>query len=148
MADLIPGGDKSAFEAVFDDLHDTFGRDITIYRKEKKVFIATNNTYNALYSRIKNEKTTEKTVEAVTIKARIAYSGNFEYARENAENEIMGLDIPADSVRIKLNKEGYDLIKQATDVEIDGELFDVTSDATKAGLFFVRYYNILLRRRG
>jgi hypothetical protein len=148
MSDLIPSSDKQAYESVFDDIHDTFSREITIFKKSKKIFVATNNTYNALYSRVKNEKGTEKTVEAVKVKARIAYSGNFEYGRANSENEILGLDVPADFIRIKLNKDGYDLIKQASDIEVDGELFEITSDAAKAGIFTPQYYNILLKRRG
>lgn len=148
MADLFSSSEKSAFDRVFDDLHDTFGRDITIFKKSQKVFVATNSTYNALYSKTKNQKGIEKVVEAIKIKARIAYAGSFENARSNDENEILGLDIPSDHVRIKLNLEGYNLIKQAKDIEIDGELFDVVSDASKSGIFSVRYYNILLKRKG
>jgi len=145
MANLIPNSDKKILDQVFDDIHDTFSREITIFKQEKKVFIATQTTYNALYSRVKNEKGSNKKVEALKIKARIAYSGSF--VRENDENQITGLDIPADHIRIKINEEGFNLIKQATDLEIDGELFNVVSDASKAGLFSVKYFNILLKRR-
>jgi hypothetical protein len=147
MSGLIPDDQKKAMDDVFDDIHDTFAREITMFKKEKQVFVATNNTYNALYSRIKNEKGSSKVVEEVKIKARIAYAGNFEFLRQNSENEIMGIDIPSDHIRIKLNKEGYDILKQATDIEIDGELFNVSSDPAKSGMFSVKYYNILLKRR-
>lgn len=148
MADLFSSSEKSAFDKVFDDLHDTFGRDITIFKKSQKVFVATDSTYNALYSKTKNQKGIDKVVEAIKVKARIAYAGSFENARSNDENEILGLDIPNDHIRIKLNLEGYNLIKQAKDIEIDGELFDIVSDASKSGMFSVRYYNILLKRKG
>jgi hypothetical protein len=147
MTNLIPNSDKNKYDKVFDDIHDTFAREITIFKKEKKIFIATNNTYNALYSRIKNEKGNSKTVEEIKIKARIAYAGNFEFLRQNSENEILGIDIPSDHIRIKVNLQGYNLIKQATDIEVDGELFNVSSDAAKSGIFSVNYYNILLKRR-
>ena len=147
MTNLIPNSDKNKYDKVFDDIHDTFAREITIFKKEKKIFIATNNTYNALYSRIKNEKGNSKTVEEIKIKARIAYAGNFEFLRQNNENEILGIDIPSDHIRIKVNLQGYNLIKQATDIEVDGELFNVSSDAAKSGIFSVNYYNILLKRR-
>lgn len=147
MSSLIPEDQKKAMDDVFDDIHDTFAREITMFKKEKQVFVATNDTYNALYSRIKNEKGSSKIVEEVKIKARIAYAGNFEFLRQNSENEIMGIDIPSDHIRIKLNKEGYDILKQATDIEIDGELFNVSSDPAKSGMFSVKYYNILLKRR-
>jgi len=147
MTNLIPNSDKNKYDKVFDDIHDTFAREITIFKKEKKIFIATNNTYNALYSRIKNEKGNSKTVEEIKIKARIAYAGNFEFLRQNSENEILGIDIPSDHIRIKVNLQGYNLIKQATDIEVDGELFNVSSDAAKSGIFSVNYYNLLLKRR-
>ena len=147
MSSLISNSDKDAFDDIFDSIHDTFSREITIFKKEKKVFISTQSTYNALYSRMKDEKSIEKTVEAIKVKARIAYAGNFEFLRANTENEIMGLDIPADHVRIKIGETGYNLIKQATDIEIDGELFNISSDAAKSGMFKVKYYNLLLKRR-
>lgn len=148
MSDLIPSDDKIKYDKIFDDIHDTFGREITIFKKEKKIFIATDSTYNALYSRIKNQAGSDKVVEVIKIKARIAYAGNFEFLRQNSENEILGIDIPSDHIRIKLNEEGYNLIRQATDVEVDGELFNVNSDAAKSGMFSVKYYNLLLKRRG
>ena len=147
MSGLIPEDQKKSIDDVFDDIHDTFAREITMFKKEKQVFVATNNTYNALYSRIKNEKGSNKVVEEIKIKARVAYAGNFEFLRQNSENEIMGIDIPSDHIRIKLNKEGYDILKQATDIEIDGELFNVSSDPAKSGMFSVKYFNILLKRR-
>lgn len=147
MADLISNSDKNSFDNVFDDIHDTFAREITIFKKQKQIFIATNSTYNALYSRIKNEKGSDKVVEVIKIKARIAYAGNFEFLRQNNENEILGIDIPSDHIRIKVNEQGFNIIKQATDIEVDGELFNVNSDAAKSGMFSVKYYNILLRRR-
>jgi len=148
MSDLISSSDKSKFDKVFDDIHDTFAREITIFKKEKKVFVATNNTYNALYSRIKNQKGSDKIVETLKLKARIAYAGNFEFLRQSSENEILGIDIPSDHIRIKINEEGYNLLKKATDIEVDGELFNISSDAAKSGMFSIKYYNILLKRRG
>lgn len=148
MGDLISNSDKIKFDNAFDDIHDTFAREITIFKKEKKIFIATDSTYNALYSRIKNQKGSDKVVEVIKLKARIAYAGNFEFLRQNSENEILGIDIPSDHIRIKVNQEGYNLIKQATDIEVDGELFNVNSDAAKSGMFSVKYFNILLKRRG
>jgi hypothetical protein len=147
MSNLIPEDQKKAMDDVFDNIHETFAREITMFKKERQVFVSTNDTYNALYSRIKNEKGSSKVVEEVKVKARIAYAGNFEFLRQNSENEIMGIDIPSDHIRIKLNKEGYDILKQATDIEIDGELFNVSSDPAKSGMFSVKYYNILLKRR-
>ena len=67
MTDLISSSDKEAYESVFNDIHDTFSREITIFKKAQKVFISTDNTYNALYSRVKNQKGGDKVVEEIKI---------------------------------------------------------------------------------
>ena len=145
MADLISSADKTRFDGIFDSIHDTFARDITIYKTSKKTFVATNNTYNALYSRIKNEKGSSKEVEAITVKARIAYLNP-----QDKEDELsyqLGVSVPSGLVRIKLSEEGYAILKQSKDIEIDGELFDTVSDASKVGMFSVKYSQIYLKRR-
>lgn len=147
MTDLISQDDKDRFDNVFNDLHDTFAREITIFKKAKKTFISTNQTYNALYSRVSNQKETESTVSAIKVKARITYF-NEAYKRENQENFALGFDIPGDYVRIKIDEEGYTALKNVTDVEIDGELFNIVSDASKSGIFSVKYYQYILKRAG
>ena len=147
MTDLISQDDKDRFDNVFNDLHDTFAREITIFKKAKKTFISTNQTYNALYSRVSNQKEKESTVSAIKVKARITYF-NEAYKRENQENFALGFDIPGDYVRIKIYEEGYTALKNVTDVEIDGELFNIVSDASKSGIFSVKYYQYILKRAG
>lgn len=144
--DLIPPSDKSNIDSVFDDLHDTFAREITIYKALKKTFVATNSTYNALYSRVANQQGNEKEVEGVKVKARISYF--ISTYKEDEYNSGTGISVPDDSVRIKIDEAGYKLISQSKDIEIDGELFDVISDPAKAGMFSVKYYQIFLKRRG
>jgi len=145
MADLIPSADKAKFESVFDDIHDTFARDITIYKTTKKTFIATNNTYNALYSRIKDEKGLNKEVTGTVVKARISYFNPQD--NEDAMSYQLGVRAPSGTVRIKVDPTGFNLIMQAKDLEIDGDLFDVMSDPSRVGLFSVKYYEVSLKRK-
>lgn len=147
MTNLISQEDKDRFDNVFNDLHDTFAREITIFKKLKKIFISTNQTYNALYSRASGQKEKESTVSAIKVKARITYF-NAANKRENEENFALGFDIPGDYVRIKLDENGYIALKNVTDVEIDGELFNIVSDSSKAGIFSIKYYQYILKRAG
>jgi hypothetical protein len=50
-------------------------------------------------------------------------------------------------VRIKIDLDGHTILKQSKDIEIDGDLYDVVSDATKVGMFSVNYAQIYLKRR-
>ena len=146
MANLIPSSDKSKFDNVFNDIHDTVARDITIYKSENTAFVSTNSTYNALYSRVLNQKGNEKKVEPIVVKARISYFNGS--SKEDDFNGDTGISVPGDSIRIKIDETGYAVLKQSTDIEVDGELFDVVSDASKSGMFSVKYYQIFLKRKG
>jgi len=68
--------------------------------------------------------------------------------KETAANGITGIDVNKDSVRIKVNQEGYNLISSCKDIEVDGILYDLISDESKVGMFSPKYYQLFLRRKG
>jgi hypothetical protein len=146
MASLIPDSDKDAIGNVFDDIHDTFSRDIVVFQRENEIFVATNGTYNALYSRIKNEQSTRAKVTRSVIKARILYQ------QEQKEMDLPGtrsqvnVQMGEGSVRVKIDEAGYVLFTKASKIEIDGEIFRIVSDPSKVGPFKVKFYTIYLRR--
>jgi len=146
MSSLIPDSDKLKIAQVFNDIHDTFAREITVFQRQTEVLVATNGTYNALYSRIKNNSTTRDVVTQTKIKARI------QYQQEQKEMDLPGtssqvnVQIGEGAVRVKLDKAGYDIFTKATKIEIDGEVFRIVSDASKIGPFAVDFYTLYLRR--
>jgi|TARA_B110000305_G_scaffold241261_1_gene314634 hypothetical protein len=146
MGSLIPDSDKNAIGNVFDDIHDTFSRDIVVFQRENEIFVATNGTYNALYSRIKNEQSTRSKVTRSIIKARILYQ------QEQKEMDLPGtrsqvnVQMGEGSVRVKIDEAGYVLFTKASKIEIDGEIFRIVSDPSKVGPFKVKFYTIYLRR--
>tara|TARA_R100000808_G_scaffold4839_1_gene15262 strand:+ start:19314 stop:19760 length:447 start_codon:yes stop_codon:yes gene_type:complete len=146
MPSLLTDAQKTAIANVFDDMHDTFARDITVYQKKNKIFVATNDTYNALYKRIKDAKTTRTEVTSTTVKARILY------VDKQIERDMGGLkaqiNVPLSEgiVRIKIEKSGYDLFKKAQEVEIDGARYNIISDDSAIGPFVVKFYTLYLQR--
>lgn len=146
MGSLIPDSDKNAIGNVFDDIHDTFSRDIVVFQRENEIFVATNGTYNALYSRIKDEQSTRAKVTRSIIKARILYQ------QEQKEMDLPGtrsqvnVQMGEGSVRVKIDEAGYVLFTKASKIEIDGEIFRIVSDPSKVGPFKVKFYTIYLRR--
>lgn len=146
MGSLIPDSEKNAIGAVFNDIHDTFARDIIIFKRENEIFVATNATYNALYSRIKNAPTTRTKVTQATVKARILYQ------QDQREMDIPGtraqvnVQMGEGVVRVKIDEAGYKLFNQASKIEIDGEVFRIVSDPSKVGPFTVKFYTVYLRR--
>tara|TARA_R100000808_G_C2151783_1_gene160943 strand:+ start:1019 stop:1465 length:447 start_codon:yes stop_codon:yes gene_type:complete len=146
MGSLISSADKTAIGNVFNDMHDTFARPVTVFQKENQIFVATNGTYNALYARIANENTTKTKVTQTTVQARIRYQ------QEQKEIDIPGtraqVNVPLGEgvVRVKIDETGYNLFKKASNIEVDGEAFRIVSDASKIGPFVVKFYTLYLRR--
>lgn len=145
MTSFLSDSEKNEIGNVFDDMHDTFARDINIFQRDNEIFVATNGTYNALYARIKNTPTTRAKVKKATVKARILY------AQQQKEislpgNSQVNVEMSEGSVRVKIDEAGYKLFTKATKIEIDGEVFRIVSDPAKAGPFTVKFYVLYLRR--
>jgi hypothetical protein len=146
MGSLISDSDKTNIGNVFNDMHDTFARDVIVFQRENEIFVATNGTYNALYSRLKDQTTKRTKVTKTTVQARIRYQ------QDQREMDLPGtqaqVNVPMGEgqVRVKIDKAGYDMFKKATNIEIDGDAFRIVSDASKVGPFVVHFYTIYLRR--
>ena len=146
MGSLIPDSEKQKIANVFNDIHDTFARDIVIYKRENEIFVSTSSTYNALYSRIKNDPTTRSKVTKATVKARIAYASDQKEIDLPGTRSQINVQMDEGSVRVKIDQNGYELFTQAAKIEIDGEIFRIVSDPAKVGPFAVQFYTLFLRR--
>tara|TARA_R100000008_G_scaffold86208_1_gene78380 strand:+ start:311 stop:757 length:447 start_codon:yes stop_codon:yes gene_type:complete len=146
MGSLISGGDKIAIGNVFDDMQDTFARAVTVFQKQNEIFVATNSTYNALYNRLKNSTTTRTKVTQTTVMARIKYEQNQREIDLPGSRAQVNVPLGEGVVRVKIDQEGYDLFRKASNIEIDGEAFRIVSDASKVGPFVVKFYTLYLRR--
>lgn len=146
MSSLIPDSDKKVISDVFDDIHDTFAREISVFQRETEIFVATNGTYNALYSRIKNDPTTRAKVTEHKIMARILYGKDQREIDLPGTQSQLNVQVNEGEVRVKIDSEGYQIFSKASKIEIDGEIFRITSDASKVGPFTVKFYTLYLRR--
>tara|TARA_R100000008_G_scaffold81896_1_gene65580 strand:- start:4855 stop:5313 length:459 start_codon:yes stop_codon:yes gene_type:complete len=150
MGDLISASDKSDMEAAIEDVHDTFARNITIYKNKKEVFVATNpvfeTSYNALYNKLKNSPTTRNTVSKYTVKARVQYRPLQNEEDEGGIGAQVNVQWGVGELRLKLNATAYADFKFATKIEIDGIIWRIVTDASRAGLFTPQYYVLYLER--
>ena len=72
MSSYVSDSLKSKARAAYSRLHDTFKRTVTAYKSAKVVRIATDENYNALYSRALSEVIDYQTVSS-SFEARIIY---------------------------------------------------------------------------
>ena len=113
MGSLISDSDKERFQAVFENLHDTFARDIKFIKDAKRVILSTDPNYNYLYNNVRgNVASVKYKITEKIFKARILYIGR---QNEDIFDGEAGAQIKVDKhigeVRIKVDKEGYSYLK-------------------------------------
>jgi hypothetical protein len=149
MAEFLSSSQRAEMAANLLDLHDTFGRDIVVYKEAQKVIMSTDPGYNYLYG---NAGKTTPNVQNVPVrkvfKARIRYDTDrsLEYFGEADAQVKINRPDPNSTVRIKLKIEDYNYIKEAKRIELDGRMFHIESDPRPHGLFDVTQFITLFLR--
>jgi len=148
MGSLLNNAEKADFQKAFDSLHDTFARDIYIFKEAKKVVISTNSNFNPIYNQNSSStQTVTNQVQSGTFKARIKYDTNMAedfMVSDNVDAQLK-VKMAQGMVRVKLEKTGYEYIKDAKRIELDGRRFSIESDPRPHGLFAPTYYTFFLK---
>ena len=124
---------KTAVRDAMDNVHTSFGRNITLYHETMQSIDPLDILNNPLFGRPSTSTTSSIPVKTATeILARIRYLGkqDEDIATFGGKMELMksqGL------VRVKVEEQYVNEMKTATDIEVDNVIFHLTSDAYKIG---------------
>ena len=122
---LISESQKNTIKAIIDDIHETFARTITVYEE--------------------GEKTTEKTVVSHLVKARIKYiKADESNITDGKIGSQLGIEIINGLVRITVNKDGFEILKEAKRCEFEGRKYTISSKGNPTGIFGPQYYHFYL----
>jgi hypothetical protein len=147
MPSLINLSRQNKVISALADLHDTFSREITVYKNAKKIAISSSPQYNSIYGNAGAATSIDYETVSSTFMARIYYlkleEEHFADSSSNkgSQNKII---MPQGSVKIVVDPEGYQYIKEARKVEFDGITFSIRSDGNPMGLFSNQYYEFFL----
>jgi hypothetical protein len=148
MAGFLSSSKISRIESLYGKLHQTFAKDITVYKNGKKTLIAHDPKYNSIYSRNNagNRDSVEYTVVSKTFSARIYYIKTEEEFFNNYKSQTKVI-LPKGSVKVVVEKEAFDYIQEARRVEFDGRRFTIHTDGAPYGLtsnlFYTFYFTPL-----
>jgi len=144
---LISNSEKTALNAVIDDIHETFAREITVFKEASKVVIITDPNFNPLYNTAGQTTSYVNTPISRTFKARIKYEDDIgkRYWSEGGLNSQIKLEVIVGSVRLKINAEDYEFIKDARRFDVDGKRYVLNSTFRPHGLFDNKYYTLYLK---
>jgi|TARA_S200002703_G_scaffold158998_1_gene170927 hypothetical protein len=144
---LISTSERAALNSVMDDIHETFAREITVYKEASKVVIITDPNFNPLYDT--GEKTTSYVNTPVykTFKVRIQYEDDIakRYWSDAGMQSQIKLEAIVGTVRLKILSSDYDYIKDAKRFDVDGKRYVLNSSFRPHGLFDNKYYTIYLK---
>ena len=144
---LISESQKNTIKAIIDDIHETFARNITVFKEGKTVSISASSEFNGIYGRTGGgQKSVTKTIESVTIKARIKYINAKELGfTDPSLGSQMDFELMDGEVRITVDNAGFELLKDATRCEFEGRRYTIESKGNPTGIFGPQYYHFYLK---
>jgi len=147
MTSFISDELKKILAEQFNNLHDTFARDIVVYKEAQKIVVNTDPSYNYIYNQTGGETSVQNVPQKKIMKARVLYDDNrdIEYFGEFSSSTKIKRVNSASRVRIKLTKEDYLYFKDAKRIEFDERMFLIDSDVRPHGLFDVYFYTLYLK---
>lgn len=151
MSSFISQSQKGGLEAAFSNLHDTFGRDIAIYKNGTQITISTNPNNDFIWeSAPTNDEVVIIPVSGV-FKARILYGKiqnrtQFNSSTQGKGTDQVNIELDVGDVRIKLDPTGAAFIQDATRVILDGTIFNIETPQRPHGLFNPQFYDFILKR--
>lgn len=143
---LISDSQKNTIKAIIDDIHETFARNITVYEEGEKVLIAASSQFNGIYGKTSSgSNSVQKTVVSHTIKARIKYINAREQNLSGGEiKSQLGIELVDGSVRITVDADGFEILKEAKRCEFEGRKYTIDSKGNPTGIFGPQYYHFYL----
>jgi hypothetical protein len=149
MAGFLSASRESNIENLYNTLHETFAKTITVYKNSQKTVVASNAQYNSIYRRTNTGSTAnvEYTTISQTFDARVYYlKSEEEYLanegnQQGTQNKII---LPMGSVKIVVKQDAYEFIKEARKIEFDGRRFNIKSDGNPDGMVGNQFYTFYL----
>lgn len=145
MAGFLSSSKISKIDGLYERLHETFAKTITVYKDGKRTLIAHNPKYNAIYGKTQTGKDDSVSYQVIpkTFDARIYYIKTEEELLNNYKTQTKTV-LPKGEVKIIVQKLGFDYLQESRRVEFDGRMFTIKSDGSPYGLTGNLFYTFYL----
>ena len=137
MASLISDQEVENISGIFNDIFDTFKREVVVYKEPVKIIQQINLENIFGYGEPSNQTNYEYTPVYSTVDAIVRYSYNHHFAEID-----QSVRFPAGDASIKVNKAGRDYIKvgKTEKIEFDGKTFNVDGEEVVARFLNNEYF--------
>jgi len=146
MSDILNSFQRDSIASAFSKLHDTFAREITVYKNAEITVISDSPSYNPIYSPPSNDIQYE--LVQSSFQARIYYLNSDDAFLSTSETATKGsmnkISVPNGLVKIVVNKDGFDYLREARIVEFDSKTFSIKSNGSPINMFSEQFFEFIL----
>jgi len=145
MASLISDSEKAELQTIFEDIFDTFKREITVHKEPKKVISSIDVNHIFGYGEPSQEQNITFVPRSKNFSATITYKMT---AADTAYIQDINSYVPGDLVKIKVEEAAKDYIMSggATEyVEFDNKKFNLVTDDIESNFLGVCFHIFFLR---
>ena len=147
MASLLTTAEKATCNNAMDDLHDTFARDVTVYKDAEVTVSSPSQSYNTIYGNAGATTPITYTPQSSTVSARLLYGKNYtdDYFASSQSNSQLKIFLPEGEVRMIIKASDYSTLAAAKRIQFDNQKFAINSDFRAHGVFGVKFYTLYLK---
>ena len=147
MASLLTDAEKTTCNNAMNDLHDTFARDVSVYKDAVITVSTPSQSYNTIYGNAGATTPISYTPQSSTVSARVLYGRDYStdfFASSQSDSQLK-IFLPEGQVRMIFKAADYSTVSQAKRIEFDSQKFAINSDFRAHGVFGVKFYTIFLK---
>lgn len=142
---LISDTDKALMSQALNDLHDTFSRDIYVFKQKEITYINDSDpNFNFMYP--SSSQVSGYVEDYGIFKGRIAYLDKSRPAPYHFKAIDVRDDIYSMDVRLRLDASGAAFMAGAEKISLDGQTYQLVSDQRKHGLFDTAWTDFFLKK--
>lgn len=144
MEQLFTAQDKSEINSMFDLLHDTFSKTITVYHDAKKT-ITKDVGFNSVYGTVGSTESISYETVSYTVEARISFDRVLTEQSFSEVNSSIRVDRGLGRAKVTVKIADYDKINGAKRVDYLGTKYYIISDNRPQGFFDTRFYSFYIQ---
>ena len=145
MASLVSASERAELQTIFEDIFDTFKREIVIHKEPKKVLASIDVNHIFGYGEPSQEQNITYIPRSATFDATISYKMS---PSDTAYVQDINSFIPGDLVKIKVEAATKDYIMTGGNteyIEFDNKKFNLASEDIESNFLGVCFHMFFLR---
>jgi len=140
--------ERSAYQQAFIDLHDTFSRQIVIWKTPSETVVSTDPNYNGFYGG-DTQPNILLTPQSGVFNARIKYMSvqeTLEQIDSVARHDAQTINVNIGGVRIRVSGDALDMLNDCERITFDGDAHTIFQGKRSHGLFGTDFFDFILQR--